>query len=94
MTLDPQLAEGRGTYCLAELSTGSLEYAEYTSLDQFRDDLSILQPSEVLVSAKHLDTTAWNEFTRAVGIPIACAAGMKPPVARTQLPKFVRDRIT
>jgi DNA mismatch repair protein MutS len=80
LSLDPELAEGRGTYCLAEVSTGSLEYAEYTSLDQLRDDLSILQPSEVLVSAKHLDTTAWNEFTRAVGIEyFPCV---------TQLPDF------
>ena len=29
-------------------------------------------------------------FTLPVGIPIALAAGRKPPVARTQLPKFVR----
>jgi DNA mismatch repair protein MutS len=80
LSLDPQLAESRGTYCLAEVSTGSLEYAEYTSLDQLRDDLSILQPSEVLVSAKHLDTTAWNEFTRALGIEyFPCV---------TQLPDF------
>ena len=31
-------------------------------------------------------------FTRAVGMPIDCAAGRKPPVARTQLPKLVRDK--
>ena len=29
-------------------------------------------------------------FTHVVGMPIACAAGRKPPVARTQLPKLVR----
>ena len=29
-------------------------------------------------------------LTRAVGMPIASAAGRKPPVERTQLPKLVR----
>ena len=30
-------------------------------------------------------------FTFEVGMPMAAAAGKKPPVARTQLPKLVRE---
>lgn len=67
MSLDPTLAEGKGSYCLADVSTGILEYCEYGSADQLRDDLSLLQPSEILVSTRHTDTVPWNEFTRLIG---------------------------
>lgn len=67
LALHPAFDTGRGAYCLVELSTGSLEYAEFSSLEQLRDDLSFLQPREVLVSAEHFDTTPWNTLVREVG---------------------------
>lgn len=68
LSLDANLAEGRGAYCLVDLSTGVLEYAEYSSLDQLRDDLAVLQPSEILASLAKADTGAWNEFLKQVGV--------------------------
>jgi DNA mismatch repair ATPase MutS len=67
LALHPDLAAGSGAYCLVELSTGSIEYAEYANLEQLRDDLSFLQPREVLISAEHDETQPWNELVRQVG---------------------------
>jgi DNA mismatch repair protein MutS len=67
LALDPNLEEDNGSYCLVDLSTGSLEYASYSSLDQLRDDLSLLHPSELLLSAKHCDSNPWNRLIQAVG---------------------------
>jgi DNA mismatch repair protein MutS len=67
MALDANLEEQKGAYCLVDVSTGSMEFAEFNSLDQLRDDLAVLQPSEILVSFAKADTTPWEEFTKQVG---------------------------
>jgi DNA mismatch repair protein MutS len=67
LALDANLEEGKGAYCLVDVSTGSLEFSEFASLDQLRDDLAVLQPSEILVCFAKAETSPWNEFTKLVG---------------------------
>lgn len=59
--------EGSGVYCQADISTGSIQYSSFSSLDQLRDDLALLQPKEILVAEAQLGTPYWNNFVSEVG---------------------------
>ncbi|MGZ6290333.1 MAG: MutS N-terminal domain-containing protein, partial [Bdellovibrionota bacterium] len=59
--------ENSGVYCQVELSTGAIEYASYSNLDQLRDDLAMIQPKEIIAPSSLVDTNPWNAFVEAVG---------------------------
>lgn len=57
----------QGAYCVADVSTGSLEYAIYTQPEQLRDDLSLIQAREIAAPTSIVGTSAWNELVKTVG---------------------------
>ena len=65
--LHPSSEHGRGAYCVSDITTGSLEYAEYTSLEQLRDDLSLIQAREIAVPSAFHQTAEWAELVKHVG---------------------------
>jgi DNA mismatch repair protein MutS len=67
MALDIDLTEMRGNYSLAELSTGTIEFAEFESLDQLRDDFSLLQPGEILIPSSFDGLTAFEQMQKLLG---------------------------
>ncbi|MGE3261056.1 MAG: DNA mismatch repair protein MutS [Bacteriovoracia bacterium] len=67
LVLKPLEEPNTGVYCQADLSTGSIEYAYYSNLDQLRDDLALIQPKEIIAPSGLVDTHSWNAFADAVG---------------------------
>ncbi len=67
LSLDIDTKERSGNYTLADVSTGSLEFAEFPSLDQLRDDLSILQPGEILIPASLEGDKEFELILKTVG---------------------------
>jgi DNA mismatch repair protein MutS len=67
MALDIDLTEMKGNYSLAELSTGTIEFAEFQSLDQLRDDFSLLQPGEILIPASFDGMAAFEQMQKLLG---------------------------
>jgi DNA mismatch repair protein MutS len=67
LALDLDLEEQRGSYALADISTGSLEYSDFLSLDQLRDDLSVLQPGEILIPASLEGDQKFEGILKIVG---------------------------
>lgn len=65
--LKPADESGTGSYCVTDVSTGSWEYARYTTLEQLRDDLSLIQAREVAIPSSLLDTAHWNSLVKQVG---------------------------
>jgi DNA mismatch repair protein MutS len=65
--LKPAEESGNGFYCIADVSTGSWEYSYYSSLEQLRDDLSLIQAREIAIPSSLLDTTQWIELVKQVG---------------------------
>ncbi len=56
-----------GAYCIVDLSTGLWEYADFSSFEQLRDDLSLIQAREVSAPSSIIGTEAWNLLTKEVG---------------------------
>lgn len=67
LVLRPAEAGEQGAYCVTDVSTGSMEYSLYSSLDQLRDDLSLLQPQEVAAPSAVIGTSSWQELVHRVG---------------------------
>ncbi len=67
VVLKPGEIPGQGAYCVADVSTGSLEFSVYVSPEQLRDDLSLIQAREIAVPSSVVDTTSWNELVKTVG---------------------------
>lgn len=68
VVLQPSAEAGRGAYCQADLSTGSIEYSTYNNLDELRDDLAVIQPREIIAGSSLVDSNPWSEFVAAVGL--------------------------
>jgi DNA mismatch repair protein MutS len=67
VVLHPGALEGTGAYCVSDITTGSMEYATYSTFEQLRDDLSLIQAREIAASSRVVDTHAWNQLVKHVG---------------------------
>lgn len=67
LLLHPGSSVDRGSFCLADVSTGAMEYGEYQSLEQLRDDLALTHPREVAAPSSLVDSPEWDRLTREVG---------------------------
>jgi DNA mismatch repair protein MutS len=67
LVLSPTAETTQGTFCLADVSTGAMEYGQYDSLDQLRDDLALTRPREIVAATSLIGSGAWDQFERTVG---------------------------
>lgn len=67
VVLGKEEIEGSGSYCVTDVTTGSWEYAAYTSHEQLRDDLSLIQPREIAAPSSLVGTEAWKRLEKSVG---------------------------
>ena len=56
LVLLPAEEPGTGSYCVSDITTGSLEFASYSSPEQLRDDLSLIQAREVAAPSTAIGT--------------------------------------
>lgn len=67
VVLRPGETEGQGTYCVTDVTTGTWEYASYSSFEQLRDDLSLIQAREIAAPSSVVGDQAWNRLVKETG---------------------------
>ncbi|HEY8280764.1 MAG TPA: DNA mismatch repair protein MutS, partial [Bdellovibrionota bacterium] len=67
VVLAPDEIAGQGAYCVADVSTGLIEFSTYAGLEQLRDDLSLIRAREIAAPSSFVGTNAWLELIEQVG---------------------------
>ena len=67
VVLSPGEAEGYGSYCVVDVTTGSWEYASYSGFEQLRDDLSLIGAREIAAPTSVVGTPSWQKLEKETG---------------------------